>query len=141
MAESAQAFQWIQTTCTGDGALMAAATGGVVQGFANIGTNPPYVSFGQQAGSDVLTATAVRLWARLIMQIVAIGPNSNYVALVTIANRLDALFGRVGPVALSPGVMLSCNRDIPIALEEPKLINGAAWSRLGGLFTIQLQGS
>ena len=55
MAEIAQAFQWINTTLKADTALTTAATGGVWQGFADLGTNTPYALYLQQAGTDVLT--------------------------------------------------------------------------------------
>src|SRR2546430_4332657 len=41
--------------------LMAAATGGVWQGFANIGTVGPYALYVQQSSADTLTANARRL--------------------------------------------------------------------------------
>lgn len=141
MSETAQAYQWIYATATADTSLMAAATGGVWQGNADIGVTAPYVSYGQQAGTDVLTMQAVRLFTHLLVQIKAIGPSSNYAALVTIANRIDALFKDVRNVALATGFMLSSYREQTIAYEDPQLINGAQWSHLGGLYHIDLQGS
>src|SRR5260221_6020422 len=138
--EVAQAFQFVDSTMRADSALMSAATGGVWQGKADIGVIAPFASFAHQAGSEVLTFNAVRLWSSLLMQVVAIGPTNSYAALVTIANRIDALFGRAGPVALSQGGVLSCYREQTLAIDEP-LVNGQAWSRLGGLYRIALQGS
>jgi hypothetical protein len=137
--EIAQAYQWVNSTMIADAALTAAATGGVWQGYADINTTGPYALFTQQAGSDVLTINAVRLFTHLLLQIKAVGPASNYPTLVTIANRIDALFGRVGPITLSPGVVLAAHREQTLAYEE--LINGAQWSHLGGLYQIDLQGA
>ncbi len=139
MAEAFQAFQWAVSTMQADSALMAAATGGVYQDIAPLNTLPPIVIVGCQAGTDVLTGNAVRLWTKLIFQIKAIGPATNYGALVTIANRIDALFGRVGPISLAPGTVMCCYRETELAISE--LVNGQQWSHLGGLYTIQLQGS
>jgi hypothetical protein len=122
-----------------DTALMAAATGGVWQGFAPLSTSAPYGLVVQQVGTDTTTMNAVRLFARLTLQIKAVGPSSSYAALVTIADRIDALFGRQGPVALSSGGVLSCYRSSPFAMDE--LVNGQQWSHLGGLYQIDLQGS
>src|SRR5260221_17991 len=142
MSEVAQAFQWISSTMRADTSLMAAAVGGVWQGMADIGTVPPYASYAQQANSDVLTMNKVRLWASLLMQIKAVGPASQYTALVTIADRIDALFKSVRPTALpGSGGVLECYRDGSVAFDEPKLVNGVQWSHLGGLYRIDLQGT
>lgn len=138
--EVAQAFQFVDATMRADTSLMSVATGGVWQGRADAGVIAPFAQYGQQTGTDVLTLNAVRLWSSILMQIVAIGPSNNFAALVTIANRIDALFGRAGPIGLSQGGVLSCYREQPLALDEP-LVNGQAWSRLGGLYRIALQGS
>ena len=139
MSEVAQAFQWINTTLRADSALMAAATGGVWQGLADIGIVAPYVSFAMQSSQDVLTVNAYRLWAHLLIQIKGVGPASQYAALVTIADRIDALFKRVGPVGLSVGGVLQCYREQVIALDDPTPVNGIQWTSLGGLYRIDLQ--
>lgn len=138
--EIAQAYNWVDTTMRADSALMAAATGGVYQGYADISVIPPYALYTQQAGTDILTMNALRLWTSILMQIKMIGPATNYVALVTGADRIDALFKRVGPTALpGSGGVLEAHRESTIAYEE--LINGAQFSHLGGLYRIDLQGS
>ena len=140
MSEVAQAFQWINTTLRADSALMAAATGGVWQGLADIGIVAPYVSFALQSSQEVLTMNAVRLWSRLLIQIKGVGPASQYTALVTIADRIDANFRRAGPVGLSSSSgVLECYRDGTIALDDPTPVNGVQWTSLGGLYRIDLQ--
>jgi hypothetical protein len=138
VSETAQAFAWVDSTARADSALMAAATGGVWQGFADIGVTAPYMLTVQQAGTDVLTVNAVRLFTHLLLQVKAVGPTASYAALVTIADRIDALFKRVGPVGLSSGGVLACYREQSLAYEE--LVNGAQWSHIGGLYHIDLQG-
>lgn len=139
MSEAAQAFSWVVTTMQADSALMASAVGGAWQGFADIGTASPYALVAQQANADTLTMNAVRLFNSMLLQIKAVGPASNYAALVTIADRIDALFGRAGYVALTSGGVLSCYRESALVYDE--IVNGAAWSNLGGLYRINLQGS
>jgi hypothetical protein len=142
MSEVASAFAWINTTLRADTALMAASTGGIFQGIADIGVVAPYTSYGLQSSSEVLTANAVRLWARLLIQIKAVGPASQYAALVTIADRIDANFRRAGPVGLSSSSgVLECYRDGTIALDDPQPVNGVQWTSLGGLYRIDLQGT
>lgn len=139
--EVAQAFKWVDTTLRADTALMAASVGGVWQGFADVGTVGPYTLFtAPSPGTDVLTMAVKRLFVRMTLQIKAIGPMALYASLVTIADRIDVLFGRVELVALpSQGGILTCWREQAIAYEENRLINGAAWSHLGGLYHIDLQ--
>src|SRR5260221_11032111 len=133
MSEVAQAFQWVNSTMRADSALMAAAVGGVWQGLADIGTVAPYASYAQQANSDVLTMNKVRLWASMLLQIKAVGSVKNYDALVIIADRIDALFKSVRPTALpGSGGVLECYRDGSIALDDPRPVNGAQSSSLGG---------
>lgn len=139
MSEIAQAFNYVVSTMQADTLLMAAATGGVWQGFADVGTASPYALVVMQSGADTLTMNAKRLFDQFTVQIKAVGPASNYGALITIADRIDALFGRVGPVGLSSGGVLACYREQPYTYEE--LPNGQLWSHLGGLYHIQLQGS
>jgi hypothetical protein len=139
MSETAQAFNWTVTAMQADSALMAAAIGGVWQDYAPIGTAPPFVIVSQQVSNDVLTVNAVRLFTNKLMQIKAIGPAANFAALVTIADRIDALFKSVRDVGLGVGGVLSCYREQEISYSE--LINGAQWSHLGGLYAINLQGA
>jgi len=143
MSEVAQAYTWVSTTMQADSALMAAATGGVFREYAPIDTIPPFALVAQQAGVDVLTVNAVRLFVRLLLQIKMLGPSGsggNYAALVTGADRIDALFRSVRSVGLAgSGGVLDCYREQTIAYGE--IVNGAPWSHLGGLYVIELQGS
>ena len=139
--EIAQAFQWVDASMRADTLLMAAATGGVWQGIADIGVVAPYASYGKQSDVDVMTLQAIRLWSSILLQIKAVGPNAKYAALVVIADRIDALFKNQRSISLASGGILACYREQEIAYPDPKLINGAAWSHLGGLYRIDLQGS
>jgi hypothetical protein len=142
MSEVAQAYQWISTTMAADAPLMAAATGGIYREYAPVDTLPPFVIVQQQAGTDMLTVNAVRLFVHLLVQIKALGPSGiggNYGALVTIADRIDALFKSVRSVGLGgAGGVLCCYREQTIAYGE--LIDNQPWSHLGGLYHIELQG-
>ncbi len=139
--EVALAYQWVYSTMAADSALTAAATGGIWQGMADIGTQPPFALFGEQSGLDSLTSAAKRVMARLLLQIVGVGPNAQFAALVVIANRIDELFKDTKNVGLPGGaVMLTSFREQPLSLAEPP-VNGAAWSRLGGLYHIDISGA
>ena len=137
--ETAQAFAWLVSTMKADTALIAAATGGIWQGFADIGAVAPYALISQQAGNDMITMNARRLFSHLKMQLKAVGPATGYAALVTIADRIDTLFGRVGPVSLTPGYVLSSYRESPLSYEE--IVSGVQYSHLGGIYHILLEAS
>ena len=138
MSETAMAIQWIKSTCTADTTLMAAATGGVWMDKADQGTIAPYVLIVQQSMVDTMTLTGLRLFVRGLFQIKAIGPTAQYATLVTIADRIDALFKNARSVALSPsGGILASYREQSLAYDE--LVNGIQYSHLGGLYTIDVQ--
>ncbi len=137
MSEIAQAYQWVESVLIADSTLMANATGGVWQGFADIGTVPPYVEFARQSGSDVNTVNEIRIKVDILMRIKGIGPvGAGYAALVTIANRIDALFKNVRNAGIGGGTVLACYREQE--LEYPEIINGKQWSHLGGLYHIEM---
>ena len=138
--EIVMAYSFVDATMRADTALMAAATGGVWQGDADIGTNPPFAAYSRQSDIDITTVNGIRIYAYILLQIKAVGPVSGFAALVTIANRIDALFGNVRSVGLpGGGGVLSSVREGQV--EQPEVVNGAQWSNLGGLYRISLQGS
>ncbi len=142
MSETAQAYQWVATTMQGDAPLMAAATGGVYQGFAPMDTVPPFALIARQSGSDVNTVNEIRLFVHILLRIQAIGPSGpggNFAALVTIADRIDALFKNVRNVGLSSGGILACYRESELVYNNE--VNGQPFTYLGGLYHIELQGS
>src|SRR5260221_9128435 len=139
MIETSQAYTWVATTMQAESTLMAPATGGVFREYAPMDTVPPFALVVQQAATDVLTQNAVRLFTRILLQIKALGPSGpggSYAALVTIADRIDALFKSVRDVGLSSGGVLSCYREQSIAYGQ--LVNGQPCTHLGGLYHIDL---
>jgi hypothetical protein len=141
MSETASAFTWVANTMQADSALMAAATGGVYQGFAPMDTVPPYALVARQGGSDVNTVNQIRLFVHILLRIQAIGPSGpggNYAALVTIADRIDALFKNQRNITLPSGGILACYRESELAYDDE--VNGQPWAYLGGLYHIELQG-
>jgi hypothetical protein len=139
LSEVAQALGWIVSECQADTALMAVAVGGVWTLKADIGTIAPYVLIVPQSNADTLTANAVRLFNRGLLQIKMVGPDAKFADLVTGADRIDALFKSRSSVALSVGGILACYREQ--ALLYPDEVNGQAWSHLGGFYNIDVQAS
>jgi hypothetical protein len=138
--EVAGGFQWLSSVLLGDSTLVAAAPGGIWRGMAppETGTSTPYVIVSLQAGTDVLTANAFRVYMNGLYQIKAVGPADAYASIVTAAGRIDALLGRtIG--SISGGTILFCHRELPLAVDE--LVAGELWSNLGGLYRIAIQGA
>src|SRR5258708_14160010 len=122
MSETSLAYTWVATTMQADSALMAAATGGVFQGFAPMDTVPPFALVARQGGSDVNTVNAVRLFVHILLRIQAIGPSGpggNFAALVTIADRIDALFKAKRNIGLSSGGILPFSRENRHCSQQP----------------------
>lgn len=140
--ETAQAFKWVLDTAKADAPLVAVATGGFYEGFAPQGTAMPYfLVTAQDPGSDVLSGNRTRLMTHILLQIKVVGLAASYNSLVTGADRIDALFGDMKNVALSPGSMIACWRENEIAYPDPKLIDGKQVRHLGGLYHIELKGA
>lgn len=139
MSEITLAYKFIVAAMKADTALMAAATGGVHQGFAPIGTTAPYALVTKQSDRDVLTMNATRVFSHMLLQIKAVGLTSDYDTLEIIANRIDALFGREGAsTPATGGIVLETYRESQISYEE-NTPPGAQISHLGGLYDIDLQ--
>src|SRR5258707_6471932 len=142
MSETSQAYTWVATTMQADSALMAAATGGVFREYAPMDTVPPFALVVQQSSVDVNTMNGTRLFTNKLMQIKALGPSGpggNYTALVTICDRIDALFKNVRDIGLPSGGVLACYRESEIAYGE--IVNSHPWSHLGALYRIEIQGA
>lgn len=141
MTEIRQAYAYIVGAMKADTALVAAATGGVWQGFAPIGTTAPYALVTKQSDHDVLTLNVNRVMSHMLLQIKAVGLTSDYDTLEIIANRIDALFGKQGASTPSTGgIVLGTYRESQISYEETPA-PGAQMSHLGGLYDIDLQGT
>jgi hypothetical protein len=133
--EVRQGFDWLVALLGADSALTAAAPGGVWRGMAPPGTPTPFVVLSMQSAPDTLSANAIRLLAQPLYQVVAYGPASQYNAIASAADRLDALLARTS-VSAGGISILACYRESEIALDELISGTGAQWSRLGGLYRI-----
>jgi hypothetical protein len=141
LSESNVAIAYVIATCKADSALVAVATGGVLNGGAPIGTILPYVAiFPQQPGSDVRTGNQTRLMVHVLLQIKMVGyiDQGAYDALETGANEIDALFGNKKNPA--PGI-LACYREQIVQYPDPKLVNGRQVEHKGGLYHFEVQAS
>ena len=135
--EQATGFKWLSSMLSSDTQLLAAAPGGVWRDLAPPDTATPYMIVSLQAGQDVLTANAFRLFVYGVYQIKAVGPGNNYSGIVTAASRVDALLGRTSGTTTN-GIILACYRETPLAVSE--IVDGELWNNLGGFYRIAIQG-
>jgi hypothetical protein len=136
MNEVTRALAWINSTLSASSAVAATLPGGVWRGIAPSGTPAPYGVYTHQGGADVAGVAGIRLITAGVYQVVAYGPATNFAALVAAADALDAALQRASGPAGSDAYTLSCVREQPIALDET--VSGAQWSRVGGLYRIQI---
>jgi len=134
--EAYAGIEFLYNTLTGDSTLMALVTG-IYRGMAADGTVPPYVILSLQAGTDTLTANAVRLLTQPLYQVSAMGPASMSTQLAQAAARIDDLLKRTqGSVA---GCRIDfCYREQPLLLDLPPTL-GVMWSKIGGLYRMGIE--
>ena len=130
------AFTLVNSTLTGDATLMALISG-VYQGVAlPVAYTKPYIVVNLQSAVDTLTATAVRMLTRLILQVQVVGKASDGAAVRSAFARADALLQPNGqPLRLQVGT-LCLYRTGAVSYDE--VISGAIWTHLGGLYRVEV---
>lgn len=137
MNEVARGFQWLRSQLTASSALTTAAPGGVWQGVAPTNTAAPFVVMTFQGGADVMAVAGQRIMISGLWQVVAYAPASQDTALAAAADAIDAALQRQRGAAGSDAITSSCVREQPLALDEVRG-DGTLWSRLGGLYRLQV---
>jgi hypothetical protein len=139
--EATRALQWLRATLTASSALTAVATGGVWRGIAPNTALPPWVVYTHQSGGKTDGVAGRRLITLGIYQVVAYGPTSgptaNMAALEVAADAIDDALQRASGPAGSDSYTLSCVMDQPIIVDET--VSGVQWTRVGGLYRIQMR--
>ena len=137
--EAMLGIQWLQSVLVGDATLAGYAPGGVWRGYVPPGTSWPYVVYNFKAGSDVLTANAVRVMDKLLYQVIVSGPASMDSTLAAAATEIDKLLRRPA-FATTPdglGAILAAYRETPI--QKDALVNGEVWTDIGGLYRVLVE--
>ncbi len=134
--EAYAGIEFLYNTLHGDSTLMALVTD-VYRDKAADAAIPPFVILTHQAGSDTLTANAVRLMTRSLYQVVVLGPDSMSPQMAQAAARIDALLKRTSGT-VTGGLIDACYREQPLLLGQPP-VNGMEWSKMGGLYRLEIQ--
>jgi hypothetical protein len=133
-------FQWIKSVLLADATLMGYVAGNVYRAMVPPTTPPPYIIYGFQSGSDVLTVSAVRIESNLLYQVKVCGPASMDVTLAAAATEIDNVLRRPVGIPITPdglGAILACYREAPLIVDSE--VNGEVWSNVGGLYRLELQ--
>lgn len=139
--EAMRGVAWVLATLRGDSTFTAAAPGGVYLSIApQTVASTPYGLVTVQAATDELGAGANRLWADVLLQVVAIGPNDDLADLVSAADAIDAALNLQTGTAQG-GTVHECVREQSIVLSEIVPGDGTStiWTRVGGLYRLLVQ--
>ncbi len=134
--EAYAGIEFLYNTLNGDSTLMALVTG-IYRDKAPDAAVPPFVILTHQAGSDTLTANAVRLLTRSLYQVGVQGPDSMSPQLAAAAGRIDTLLKRTSGT-VTGAIIDACYREQPLLLGQPP-VNGMEWSKMGGLYRLEIQ--
>ncbi len=134
--EAYAGIKFLYNTLKGDTQLMALVTD-VYMNRAVDGAVPPFVILSHQAGSDKLTANAIRLLTKSLYQVCVEGPDSISPILAAAAARIDDLLKRTNGTVAGAAID-ACYREMPLLLGQPP-VNGQEWSKMGGLYRLEIQ--
>jgi len=87
-------FLWLKSVLAADSTLTGYAPGGIWRGLAPSGTVTPFIVIAFQAGTDVLTMNATRLFVNPLFQVKVTGPATLSPTLGAAAAEIDALLAR-----------------------------------------------
>jgi hypothetical protein len=136
--EAAEAYEFLEAKLSGDATLLGYLGSGASSLYPDLappGVATPYVLFSMQSEVDSLTATAVRILARPLFQVKAVGPANQRAAIRNAANRIDTLLARTSGTTTN-AIIEACWRDG--AINIPEVVDGALWTSLGGLYRLEI---
>src|SRR5258708_31684482 len=87
-------FQWLKSVLAADSTLTGFAPGGIWRGMAPSGTVTPFIVISFQAGVDVLTMNAIRLFVTPLYQVKCVGPMTLSTTIAAAAAEIDSLLAR-----------------------------------------------
>lgn len=136
MNEIARAFEWLYDTLTEDSTLATLVGARVYRGVAPQGEARPCVVYNAAAGHDVMTVGTARVITHVVVTVKAVGRNTDYAALKSVADALDAaLHGARG--SASGALVLSCYREMPLDYIEHTQTE--TYAHLGGQYRLLVQ--
>lgn len=142
MSEVAVALTWLYSTLSADMQMQEElAPGGVWRTEAPPSTASPYVilTFQPQQSRDEIVFGRVRAFSEMFFEVCAAGPAKITQATASAADRIDDLLTVDQQTAISGGTLMSSYRTQPF--EADFLIEGEAWTNIGGVYLIRIKAS
>lgn len=130
-------IEWMYATLTADATLMSLAPGGVNRGVAEPNTPTPYIVMNYQSGNDTNTANGIRLLAKPLFLVKAVGPASMSDVVAQVAARIDDLLKPPASGTVTGALVTMSGRQSPLLMDED--VNGAEWVNIGGLYGSEIQ--
>lgn len=131
---------WLYETLFNDATLQGYAPGGVWRTEAPPATPAPYViMLYQENPSKDAQAFGGRVYSNMVWQVLAVGPSSDTTGIANAANRIDTLITVTQVTAIPNGTLIGSFRLKPLLADL--LINGEAWTNIGGEYRMFLKAS
>lgn len=138
--------EWVQTRLAADGALVAAATGGIhrdsVPRNVRVADTPAVVHWIRTPNTDLTAVGAARVLTKLelVAEGMVAGPKGGDLeALLVMAQRIDAKLGAVVNSGTAALTVYSCVRSEPWQPPEDVAEDGTRTNRLGGMYELVVQ--
>lgn len=133
---------WLNDTLTADAALLAALGGGdaasrIGEGSLPFGTTWPVVTWTVIEPSQVNGVGMTEIMARVPFTIKAVTKGQSYAPLVSVVQRIHALIASKANVAVSQGLLVTCERVGGI--QYPERTEGIEYRHLGGQYVAHAQ--
>lgn len=138
MSETLVAERWLTDILSNDATLTGLINGRVYGYVAPDDSELPLVVFKFFDGADETGVGAVRLYSALQYIVEVIGEGESFVALETIANRVDVLLHGKNNLLVDGGNIIECIRVRPTASVEV-IEGGVQYRHLGGIYQLMVQ--
>lgn len=138
MSETLVAERWLTDILSNDTTLTGLINGRVYGYVAPENADLPLVIFKFFDGADETGVGAVRLYSALQYIVEVIGEGESFVALETIANRVDVLLHGKNNLLVDGGNIVECIRVRPTASVEV-IEGGLQYRHLGGIYQLMVQ--
>lgn len=130
---TASVFDWLYDTLSANGAIATVVGGRIYRNVAPAGATFPYIVMQYVSGTDVYAMGGVRVVSSVVVIVKAVGPVSQYAALASLADAIDAAISG----AVNGRSVLSCLRLTALDYEEE--YSGVRYHHIGGQYSLVVQ--
>ena len=138
--ETMAVARWLYSVLSADDGIQSLVDGRIFGYRVPHSSGFPSILFQMQvAEADSRVIGSARVGSRLVYAVKAIGQGADFVAIQTIAGRIDALLEASSGSNID-GVIVSCVRDRPVEILESS-DTGEDYVHLGGLYRLTVAGA